>query len=429
MKKTFALFLALLLTLGLCAAEAPAEESWQVGSFVSFGRYAQNADGEETPLEWLVLENDGCAALLISRYVLEYRSFHDQFQSVTWEKSSLRRWLNGDFLNQAFTADEQARIFLVDVIAEKNPQYSTNPGANTKDKVFLPSLSDMKDFFHGDRSRMAAATVRALGQAPLKNDFDKVDGQPTGSWWLRAPGNGGRSAAFVDTDGAVERHGAYVDTKNGVRPCVWVRLPEAVEIYRIGESVTFGRYPQTESGDDDTPIKWTVVNLDGDTALLISRHVLDCQPYHAEYVHTPWASSSLRQWLNADFANRAFTSEEKTRIVPAQVKVDFAPWGAPDSGSDTVDDVFLLSVAEAEQIFLTDEIRVCAPTAYAIRQGVYTEPADTETGLSCWWWLRSFGSLRRYAAEIASDGSVERGGECVNYDRVGVRPCVWVRIP
>lgn len=153
------------------------------------------------------------------------------------------------------------------------------------------------------------------------------------------------------------------------------------------------------------------------------------QPYHAEYVHTPWASSSLRQWLNADFANRAFTSEEKTRIVPAQVKVDFAPWGAPDSGSDTVDDVFLLSVAEAEQIFLTDEIRVCAPTAYAIRQGVYTEPADTETGLSCWWWLRSFGSLRRYAAEIASDGSVERGGECVNYDRVGVRPCVWVRIP
>ena len=70
MKKTFALFLALLLTLGLCAAEAPAEESWQVGSFVSFGRYAQNADGEETPLEWLVLENDGRAALLISRYVL-----------------------------------------------------------------------------------------------------------------------------------------------------------------------------------------------------------------------------------------------------------------------------------------------------------------------------------------------------------------------
>lgn len=85
MKKTFALFLALLLALGLCAAEAPAEESWQVGSFVSFGRYAQNADGEETPLEWLVLENDGRAALLISRYVLEYRSFHDQFQSVTWE--------------------------------------------------------------------------------------------------------------------------------------------------------------------------------------------------------------------------------------------------------------------------------------------------------------------------------------------------------
>lgn len=325
MKKTFALFLALLLTLGLCAAEAPAEESWQVGSFVSFGRYAQNADGEETPLEWIVLENDGRAALLISRYVLEYRSFHDQFQSVTWEKSSLRRWLNGDFLNQAFTADEQARIFLVDVIAEKNPQYSTNPGANTKDKVFLPSISDMKDFFHGDRSRMAAATVRALGQAPLKNDFDKVDGQPTGSWWLRAPGNGGRSAAFVDTDGAVERHGAYVDTKNGVRPCVWVRLPEAVEIYRIGESVTFGRYPQTESGDDDTPIEWTVVSLDGDTALLISRHVLDCQPYHAEYVHTvgvelasPVAERGLREpgvYVGGENAHRSGAGESGFRAM------------------------------------------------------------------------------------------------------------------
>lgn len=67
-----------------------------------------------------------------------------------------------------------------------------------------------------------------------------------------------------------------------------------------GNDVFFGTYPQSEFGDDKTPIEWLVLDREGDKALLLSWYGLDTQPYNADSSDITWAACSLRKWLNKD---------------------------------------------------------------------------------------------------------------------------------
>ena len=53
-----------------------------------------------------------------------------------WETCTLRKWLNSDFLNSVFTEDEKTKINTVLVSADKNPEFNSDPGSDTQDKVF-----------------------------------------------------------------------------------------------------------------------------------------------------------------------------------------------------------------------------------------------------------------------------------------------------
>ena len=91
-------------------------------------------------LEWLVLEKEGTRLLLVSRYALSFRPFRDETsEGETWETCSLRAWLNGEFLESAFSEKEQAMILPAAVSADKNPFYDSDPGNPTEDRVFLLS--------------------------------------------------------------------------------------------------------------------------------------------------------------------------------------------------------------------------------------------------------------------------------------------------
>lgn len=186
----------------------------KVGDYVSFGRYEQDNDasnGKET-IEWLVLDVQGDRVLLTSKYALECRSYHTVFGNITWRNCNLREWLNHDFLNTAFTDEEQAVIPTVTVAADKNPNYHTNPGSATQDKVFLLSIDESNLYFQSDDERRCEATAYALR-----------NGSELPCLWLRTPGNNCSYAAYIGTTGIVGSYGGRV-TKNGyaVRPVIWV---------------------------------------------------------------------------------------------------------------------------------------------------------------------------------------------------------------
>ena len=91
------------------------------GEIIDFGRYDQD-DGIQ-PISWLVLDVRDGKALLLSQKALEARHYHNRSGSVTWEKCDLRKWLNGDFYNQAFREAEKERILETHVIAHRHPSF------------------------------------------------------------------------------------------------------------------------------------------------------------------------------------------------------------------------------------------------------------------------------------------------------------------
>ena len=200
--------------------------------------------------------------------------------------------------------------------------------------------------------------------------------------------------------------------------------------FMVGNYVIFGSYPQTQNGNDKTPIEWLVLENDGETAMMISRYALDCKPYNEKYEDTTWETCTLRGWLNNEFYNMAFSTEEKQYVLQSNVSVDKNPKYSTNPGNATKDNVFLLSVVEANKFFKNDDAGKCAPTDYAIQQGAYTSDSSKVEGRkACWWWLRSPGDSSRSAAYVVNGGTIIVGGHGsdVDYSLNAVRPCVRVR--
>ncbi len=201
--------------------------NFQVGDYIWFGSYEQDNDtsnGKED-IEWLVLEVKDGKALVISKYALDCKEYSTKNTDVTWETCTLRKWLNNDFINAAFSADEKAMIPTVTVSADKNPEYSTDPGNATQDQVFLLSINEANEYFSSDDERMCGPTAYAIGNGAWTSDNYEKDGAATCWWWLRSPGYGQDFAACVDDDGGVREFGTYVYYVTfAVRPALWIDL-------------------------------------------------------------------------------------------------------------------------------------------------------------------------------------------------------------
>ncbi len=203
----------------------------EVGDIVYFGAYEQdnNTSNGKEDVEWIVLAKENEKVLVISKYALDCQKYNSTDTDVTWEKCSLRTWMNGTFLNNAFSAEEQAKIATMSVSADNNPKYSTNPGNATTDKVFLLSITEAEKYFTTDESRRCAPTAFAKAQGADTNNryYKTASGEATCVWWLRSPGLLQDRAASVNTVGSVYYIGGLVhDAYRCVRPALWINIGE-----------------------------------------------------------------------------------------------------------------------------------------------------------------------------------------------------------
>ena len=200
----------------------------EVGKTFFFGKYEQNynTSNVKEDIEWIVLAKENGRALLISKYALDGKAYNTSCTNVTWEICTLRKWLNNDFINSAFTTYEKTMISTVTVSADKNPKYRTYPGDTTTDKVFLLSITEAEKYFTSDNARKCAPTAYAKAQGAWASDDDKTaSGEATCGWWLRSPGYTQESAAIVNFVGDVNEGGHYViNDRVAVRPALWIDL-------------------------------------------------------------------------------------------------------------------------------------------------------------------------------------------------------------
>ena len=197
------------------------------------------------------------------------------------------------------------------------------------------------------------------------------------------------------------------------------------------------------------PIDWRV--LDPVTGLVMSETIIDSQPYSntiynntsvsdsfndASYTNyaNDYETSSIRQWLNDDFYNTAFTDSEKKEINSTTLNNDGFWTIVGNTGHEkldsnsTNDKIFLLSFDEVKNnkfgfnssADANDPARVAQGSDYAQSQGLYVYRNYSN------WLLRSSGIVSYYCCSVHPDGYSDIQ-HLVNYASSGVRPALKLK--
>ena len=234
------------------------------------------------PLTWTVLDpEEGYVMSNIAIDAQAYENFSyydpDSFDSASgpmvyngkdckylandWSKCSLREWLNRDFFNTAFTAEEKAQIgkTYLDNTNSFSPKYD---GAGTFDKIFTISFYDAINSDYGfdeDGSRSDFARIRPATDYAMCQGADVVSytGGNIPYWWLRTTGLYGAFAFGVAPGGwIVSSGGGYYNvnrTDNAVVPAF--KFNPKTPTLAKGSKIEFGSYPQSEVTDADEVAK------------------------------------------------------------------------------------------------------------------------------------------------------------------------------
>jgi hypothetical protein len=167
-----------------------------VGDTVEFGDYLSNT-------EWIVLDVENGKKFLLSRCSIDNRSYNLYDEAVTWEFSTIREWLNTEYIDVAFDENEKRIITDIEVVNTDNLEYETDGGNNTTDKIFLLSKEEVEKYLPSANDRK-----KALADSVL--------------WWLRSPGKKSDYALFVNSNGVLVNNGIYVNLRKAVRPALWI---------------------------------------------------------------------------------------------------------------------------------------------------------------------------------------------------------------
>lgn len=169
------------------------------------------------PIKWRVLHYENSEAFLLADAILDSQPYHCENEEIDWEKSSIRAWLNNEFINKAFSNEENKAINTVELINKDNSKYGTQGGKNTSDKLFLLSLSEVDETEESKEYGFWDKKTRKC-----KNDNFSEE---TYFWWLRSPGNSSHDAAGVYYYGWVFGYGYDVqEAAGGIRPALYLNL-------------------------------------------------------------------------------------------------------------------------------------------------------------------------------------------------------------
>ena len=225
----------------MLAGLAPAQGSASAcvpaaGDTVLFGSYVQSGgcSGCE-PIEWTVLDEHDGLLLLISRTGLETGPYNSKKQRATWAESSLRQWLNSDFVSEAFTDAEQCAIAVTTVSTPAGSFISPATGekiniaasSDTQDMVFLLSVSQVQAYFPKESRRRAPNNAYLLDKPESGMPYP-AEGDPCdftyGNWWLRdvRKDKGIKSGFHVKSYGAIASAGQVNLKRYVIRPAIWV---------------------------------------------------------------------------------------------------------------------------------------------------------------------------------------------------------------
>lgn len=191
------------------------------------------------PLKWRVLDPD--EGFVLSENVIDSQAYQERVyfdeQTYTYynnpeqtiyannyEASSIRKWLNDNFYNTAFTPEEKNKIgvtVLDNSAYEGAHEYDSNM---TSDKIFLLSYYEISNADYGfnhvayfpDFSRQSKSTDYAKSQGVYSVNDTQYYGDTDS--WLRSPGLQSRDATKITRHGSIYPCDGVNNIAYGVRP-------------------------------------------------------------------------------------------------------------------------------------------------------------------------------------------------------------------
>lgn len=422
------------------------------------------------PIRWRVLQNEGDQLFLLADSVLDQQQYGPK--NKNWKESSIRSWLNKEFLNTAFSEKEKKAIINSKIVTKDRGGNPSNVAKEkTTDKVFLLSYEEAVNKKYGFSKRNkrvdVAAKMYSSDYAFTLNTLQKSyykytdayiraivrhNDERMTSWYLRTPRIWDEQAAIKESSYLVYSNGTTIENTDsnirmGICPAIKVKasskllstknpMPDEVIEEPEGRTnpqnpvvdtetgiatydyVYFGSYPQTAvtgsdltkeikkaKYSDDTknefryaevgtvdgqryvrsldesyfkcdPIKWRVLENDGEHLLLMADNILDYQWFYDneniniknmdyqylnsnydplepdlfnKYVDLAWNNSLIRNWLNNEFYTLAFTKAERDSILNTEVTynyMDFEKEEDMETEKTCIDKVFLLNLQE-----------------------------------------------------------------------------------
>ena len=214
------------------------------------------------PIKWRVLSvsEDGTNAFLVAEDALDVQKYHDneeQKETVTWENSTIRKWLNDSFMNTAFTAEEQSAIVQTEIDNKKHPYAKDDvlgDGNNTTDKIYLLSFDEVTNDTYGFTKTMEETQTRCAENTDYVESGGTIkSGDARADYWLRTLGTQRGRGADVSAlygDIAKESTSEVDDTSRTVRPVLHLDLTKTGCWSYAGKV----RQDKVEFAPDATPV-------------------------------------------------------------------------------------------------------------------------------------------------------------------------------
>lgn len=198
------------------------------------------------------------------------------------------------------------------------------------------------------------------------------------------------------------------------------------------------------------PIKWRVLNRNGNDVFLLADIALDNQEYNTEDV--VWETSSIRSWLNGygisvnqqgrdyskkNFINTAFTSEQGSAIGITNVVNNKNLFTGTVLSNNTFDKIFLLSAFEAHEskygfvkgTSIDDEARRSLCSTYAYAMGIFKYYGTSKAWIErIRWWLRSSGEFNKSVVVVPPSGWIDGRGDNIGTKYNGIRPALHLNL-
>lgn len=196
------------------------------------------------------------------------------------------------------------------------------------------------------------------------------------------------------------------------------------------DTVTFGHYEiDGELGNGFEDIEWILLDRQGNSALLMSKNIIENSNFNLGSTDSTWNNSELRRFINEDCYNAWFDEDEKARILTTNVMTK----DSIGNNISSADKIYILDEDECRKYFGYEDTnghnkRIAThitPYLKATRKNITIESKEVWYKGNSSFWLRDAATTPQNVKYVGLAGKLHPEGDTV-LENDGIRPVLWV---